>query len=298
MNNRDLISKLNNFKKINPDQKWLDNNRELLLSQVSNSCAESLSVWKILVINLTSLSKAVSQPIYALGIFVLLLLSGSLFSQGLLAKTKPNDSLYIARIIAENVKLNTTFNTAERNKLALQYASGHAQDISAVLSDPEFNTAGNSARVAKLNSSFNEEVKTVKSRIKSLSVSTSDYVENVSKNSNKPETEDLVIADSFKDKQGISLEENKNNLSENIIIGSEKVSSGTEKIKATGTGDTLNSGVTLTATTTNLNSSTSLEIVNTSSAADKILDEAQKLFDSKNYSQAADKLKEVEKIIN
>lgn len=295
MNNRDLISKLNNFKKINPDQKWLDNNRELLLSQVSNSCAESLSVWKILVINLTSLSKAVSQPIYALGIFVLLLLGGSLFSQGLLAKTKPNDSLYIARIIAESVKLNTTFNTAERNKLALQYASGHAQDISAVLADPEFNTVDNSARVAKLNSSFNEEVKTVKNRIKSLTVPTSSQSEEAINNSGKSESADLVIADSFKDKQGISLVEN--NSSESLVNGGEKISSGTEKIKATGTGDTLNSGAMLTATTTNLNSSSTLEITNPSSAANKILDEAQKLFDSKNYSQAADKLKEVEKII-
>ncbi|MFA6995095.1 MAG: hypothetical protein WC249_01650 [Patescibacteria group bacterium] len=296
MNNRDLISKLNSFKKVNPDQKWLDSNRELLLSQISNSGAESLSVWKNLLITLTSLSKAAAQPVYALGIFVLLLIGGSFFSQGLLAQTKPNDSLYIARIIAESVKLNTTFDSVERNKLALQYASGHAQDISSVLANPEFNNAENSAQVAKLNTSFNEEVKTVKNRIKSLVVPATGQSGEIINNSTKSESVDLVIADSFKDRQGISLEEN--NLSESLVNGGEKVSSGTEKIKATGTGDTLNSGATLTATTTNLNSSTTLEIINPASTADKILDEAQKLFDSKNYSQAADKLKEVEKIIN
>jgi len=296
MTNLELISKLNNLKKVKPDQKWLDTNREFLLAQISNSSVGSLSPWKSLIINLSSLSKAFAQPVYALGIFVLMLISGALLGQQALSKTKPNDSLYIARIIAENVKVNTTLNTEERNKLALQYASNHAQDIVAILADPEFNTLDNSDEVAKLNTSFNKEVKTAKSRISNLNNSVASRQELAQKNSIKnsiPEDRDIIIADSSKDSRGISISIDKN-LVENIASSGEKISIGD---KTTGVSEVLKASTTITATTIDLKSSSTLEIISPSAAANTILDEAQKLVDSKDYDQASSKLKEVEEII-
>ena len=292
----ELISKLNNLKKVKPDKKWLDTNREFLLAQISNSSVGSLSPWKSLIINLSSLSKAFAQPVYALGIFVLMLISGALLGQQALSKTKPNDSLYIARIIAENVKVNTTLNTEERNKLALQYASNHAQDIVAILADPEFNTLDNSDEVAKLNTSFNKEVKTAKSRISNLNNSVASRQELAQKNSIKnsiPEDRDIIIADSSKDSRGISISIDKN-LVENIASSGEKISIGD---KTTGVSEVLKASTTITATTIDLKSSSTLEIISPSAAANTILDEAQKLVDSKDYDQASSKLKEVEEII-
>ncbi|MDP2944240.1 MAG: hypothetical protein Q8N57_01540 [bacterium] len=273
MTNSQLIAKLNNLKKVNPDQKWLESNRELLLSQVSNSGAENLSVWKIMIINVSSVFKSAAQPAYALGVFIFLLLAGSLFGGSLLAKTKPNDSLYIARIISEKVKLNTTFNSNARNKMEVKFASGHAQDISAILSDPAFNNEANQDQVAKLNNSFNEEVKTVKERIGRLSAAGAA----VSNNPSAPKNDEVIIADSAKDGQGIQL-------------------SVQPLISATAT-LAIPAGFNLNATSVDL-VATSTEIGKVEpTKADKIIDEAQALFDSKDYVKASDKLKEVDEII-
>ena len=202
MTDQELIAKLNSLKKVSPDQNWLKSNRELLLSQVSNSGAEKLAAWKIVLIDLSSVFKSATQPVYALGIFVLLLVSSVFYSQQIFAQAKPNDSLYIARVISEKLKLNTTFNTEERDKLAVQFATNRAQDISAVLSNPQFNTEANKDQVAKLNDSFQEEVNTVKDRISHLPVKKIAPVI-IASTSNE-----VIIAEDSKDSKGIQIFEN------------------------------------------------------------------------------------------
>jgi hypothetical protein len=271
MTNRDLITKLNSLKNISPDNNWLKSNRELLLSQISNSGATDLSIWKVFVINFQSVAKAASRPAFALGAFVLIMISAGLFSQSAFSKTKPNDSLYIARIISEKVKLNTVFDSQARNKLAVQFASEHAQDISAVLADPEFNTEANQDQVAKLNDSFKKEVVTVKEGMNRLAATAKSQTASV-----QPEIKnlDVVIADSSKDAQGIQL--SAPDTAVNDIITPEKVAA-------------LNSLIATSASSTvTVPAPDEANVSN----ADKILDEAQKLFDSADYSQAADKLKE------
>ncbi len=271
MTNFELISKLNNLKSISPDEDWLAGNRELLLSQVSNSGAEKLSAWQVILINTSSVLKSATRPAYALGAFVLMLLTGSFFSNQVLAGTKPNDSLYIARIISERVKVNTTFNSVQRNKMELGYALSHAREISAVLADPEFNNEANHDQVAKLNNSFNEEVDTVQKTISRLggdvAVSRSD---------------DVVIADSFKDDQGIQIADNAdNNDAEVSIIPAAK---DVEPVPAAVT-------LTLKASSSEL-AATSTEIV-TPLNMSNILDEAKQFMESKDYEKASDRLKEV-----
>ena len=305
MTNKDLIAKLNNLKKISPDSAWLSSNRELLLSQVSNSGAENLSYWKNLQINLSSAFKTAAQPAYALVAFILILLTGSLTSAEFLATSKPNDSLYIARIISEQVKLSTTFNTDARDRLASQFASEHAQDISAVLANPEFNTEENKDRVAVLSDSFNKEVDTVKNRITKLAASSA--VKNSEVNNN---SELLVIADSAKDQDGIQLLENNpgsNPLADKTF---EQGQSGVE-IYSTSSSDLSENKIetikveavedvaeSLNPTSTLVNASST--VASSTEASDeviKILDEAKKLFDAKDYDQALNKLKEVDQII-
>lgn len=287
MTNRELVVKLNNLKKINPDQNWLKSNRELLLSQISNSGAVELSAWKIFVINFESTMRAASRPAYALGVFVLMLIVGSLFSQRTLNKTKPNDSLYIARIISEKVKLNTMFNSQERNKLAVQFASEHARDITAVLADPQFNTEENQDQVAKLNDSFKKEVVTVKEGINRLAATTKDQP--------IAQSELLTIADSSKDTQGIQLSTG-TGAGNTAPIAINPIN---PSISATATG-AVNPEIILPAVSDGalIASSASSTLVvpvpaaDNVSDSDKILDEAQKLFDSANYTQASDKLQE------
>lgn len=269
MTDKELITKLNSLKNIAPDANWLANNRELLLSQVSNSGARELSAWSLFVINFSSLAKAASKPAYALGAFVLILLTGSIFSHQAFSSAKPNDSLYIARIISEKAKLNTVFNSDERNKLAVQFATEHAQDISAVLADPQFNTDENKDQVAKLNESFNDEINSVKTHISYLSPKPA-------KNKEINNTNDTVsIAGSLKDNNGVQIFED-TNLKADVTPGAKATS-------------VLNVAATLVASTTIATS--------TPVSADSVLDEAKQLFEKKDYTKASDKLKEVDEMI-
>ena len=205
MNDKALIAKLNKLKAITPDSDWKSSNRELLLSQISNSGAHELSAWEVFVINLSSVAKALSKPAYALGVFALVLVSGSLFSHQIFGGAKPNDSLYIARIISEKAKLNTILNPEDRNKLAVQYATEHAQEISAVMADPEFNNENNKDQVAKLNDNFNQEINNVKSHISYLSTKV-ENTDNVIKGAEiklaATGTDTVKIASELKDKDG------------------------------------------------------------------------------------------------
>jgi hypothetical protein len=266
MTEKDLISKLNNLKNINPSEAWLKSNRELLLSQVSNSGATELSAWKNFVINLSSLTKASAQPVYAFGIFVFALLATGVFSHQLFSSAKPNDTLYIARIISEKAKLSTVINTESRDKLAMQFANERAQEISAVLADPSFNNDNNKDAVAKLNTDFNEEIETVKTKIKSLSPAKNNVAAVSAPTINN---DSVLIAENNKDASGVQLFD------------------ATAKVNETAATLTL----AVKATTT------PEEIKKDSSSTENILDEAQKLFEKKDYGQASDKLKEVKEIM-
>ena len=264
MTEKDLISKLNNLKNISPDETWLTSNRELLLSQVSNSGAKEISAWQNFVIVLSSLAKASTQPVYAFGIFVFVLLATGIFSHQLFSSAKPNDALYIARVISERAKLSTMINTESRDKLAVQFANGRAQDISAVLTDPNFNNDENKDEIAKLNSSFNEEIATLKTKIKNLTPEKNSVA--VSNDHKKIDSggDVISIAENGRDNKGVQVFENPK-------IVKESVATLTGETKAT---------------------STIKEEKENSVSADTILDEAQKLSDNKDIKKAAEKLNE------
>lgn len=274
MTDRELIKKLSTLKNIKPDSAWMSSNRELLLSQISNSGARELSAWKMFVINFNSFVKVSAQPVYALGIFLLVLVGGGLFSHQVFNSAKPNDSLYIARIISEQARLTTVFNSDDRNKLAVQFSLEHAKDISTVLADPSFNTEENKDQVAKLSESFNKEIENVKTRISYLAPKAE---------SSEPETEitseeDVVsMAGGEKDNQGLQVAE-KQPVKEVVPVvatNSESVATNSETLSI--------APIEISSSSTMITSS--------------ILDEAKQLSDSKDYQKASEKLQEVSELI-
>lgn len=170
MTEKDLIAKLNNAKKISPDKSWLASNRELFVNQISNSGASDLAASQSFYISLKSLAKTISQPVLATLAFLFLLLGASVFGDKVFSQAKPNDSLYIARVISEKVKLNTVFDTKTRDELAVKFAASHAKDISQVLANPEFNTEDNQVEVDRLSGEFVKEIETVKTKMTSLAL--------------------------------------------------------------------------------------------------------------------------------
>lgn len=263
MTEKDLVSKLNKLQATKPDQAWMASNRELFLSQISNSGADKLSAWKLFVINFKSFSQASSQPVFALGIFLVVLVSSTVFSHKLFSQAKPNDSLYIARIISEKVKLNTVFNSEARDKMEAQFAADHAKDISAVLADPNFNKEENQDQIAKLNDSFNKEIDTVKSKMNNLAAR---------KAQDKAET-------ATEDKQPAAEQ-----AEESVSIASGEIADQGIQIAAKS----------LAATSTAAATSTKAEAA---SSSDQIIDDAKKSFDKKQYEDVINKLKEVDEII-
>lgn len=284
MTEKELVAQLNNLKKITPDQAWLKSNRELLLTQISNSGANELSVWKIFIINLESLAKTSLQPAVALGAFVLVLLSGSLFSHQLFNNAKPNDSLYIARIISEKAKLTTILNSDSREKMAAQFAATHAQDIANTLANPEFNQEANQDQVARLNESFNKEIKTVKTRVDKLaSLTSNNSIKNpLSVPTSNPDDQIVSAAENAKGSQGIQFSDGRD------LNAPAQLASISEITSISATNTTLNASGSL------LNISGTLK---TSEPTATILDEARQLFEQKDYNKAVDKLKEVEEVI-
>ncbi|MFZ2310924.1 MAG: hypothetical protein WAW11_05265 [Patescibacteria group bacterium] len=208
MTEKDLIKKLHNLREIKADAEWLKSNRDLLFSQISNSGAKEISPWSSFVINFTSLAKTVSMPAMALGSFLILILVTSIFSHQLLMNAKPNQSLYIARVISEKARLNTILNTESRDKMAAQFAASHAQDIITVLSDPTITS--NEQEVAKLNESFKEEIKTVQKSIAKVNkpVATTNIA---------TASEEVFSATALKDDQGVSINMVASTTSEKIL---------------------------------------------------------------------------------
>lgn len=284
MTEKNLLEKLNNCKNVNPDANWLKNNRELFLAQISNSGANKLSAWESFYINLKCFAKASSQPVFALGIFFIVLVFSSAFSHRIFSQAKPNDSLYIARIISEKAKLNTVLDSKERDKMAVKFATGHARDITTVLANPEFNNEANQDEVAKLSESFNKEIETAKNKIVKINEREAARIsapvpsnENTSSTSleNLEDIVSIATENEYIDDNGLEISE--------IEIAT--TSSSSEELNIDSASSTLQTA-----------SSTETEIIS-KKPSDQIIDEAKELFEKKDYENVINKLNEINESI-
>ena len=208
MKNQDLIIKLKSLNSVEPDKKFLKDNRELLLSQIENSGVEKVSAFEKILLTSENLARLFSKPAFALGAFVLVLFGANFVSSSVLEKSKPNEALYSARVISERLKVSTTINQEAREKLAINYALRHAEDIASILSDEKFDNEENSDQLAKLSNDFINEVNKVESGLSRLSIKSQKEVVNeepkVALENNEGEAL-MVIADNSKDSNGIEI---------------------------------------------------------------------------------------------
>ena len=286
MKNQNLIIKLKSLNSVEPDKKFLKDNRELLLSQIENSGVEKISTFDRVLLTSENLARLFSRPVFAFGIFVLVLLGANIVSSSVLEKSKPNDSLYVARVISERVKVNTTLNQEAREKLAINYALRHAEDIASILSDEKFNNEENSDQVAKLSDDFIKEVNKVESGLNRLSSKTQKAAVNVGEivklaTDNNEVT--MTIADNSKDSDGIEIyipEENKE-----VVVGSVVSATTSKEVVATSSETKATSSEELGA-----------DLVIQSSATSKT-SEAKELAEKKDFGGALNKLNEAVELI-
>jgi hypothetical protein len=251
-----------------------------LLAQIANSGAQKLSPWKRLIIDTRSFISTVSKPVISFASLLLVLVSASVFSHLAFNKTKPNDSLYIARIISERAKLTTVLNNEEREKLEVQFAANHAEDITKVLAASVLDE-NNQDQLVKLNENFNKEINIVRTRIVALSNKKNTENKTIDiASSTTPEDDTLITANSKKGDAGVQLS----------INDSLKIKETASAAEAATDTPEFGSDLKMDSNLENLD----VQDVN---GAEQILDEAQSLFDNKEYDSALDKLKEVKELM-
>lgn len=273
MTENNLLKKLKSLKSIKPEDSWLKSNREILLAQIANSSNKELSPWTRLVIDARSFLAIASKPAISFASLLLVLVGASAYGHLAFSKTKPNDSLYIARIISEKAKLSTVFDTEEREKMEVRFATNHAEDITEVLATQVLDE-NNQDQLAKFNDSFNKEIKTVRTRIVALNKKVEPVAENLSVVTISDDENTLMTATSEKDDSGVQLAVN-----DELEVDAVTVATKTPAIVV------------------DLESQVELDSVNAIKGAEEVLNEVQSLFDNKEYDSALNKLKEVKELM-
>jgi SLT domain-containing protein len=162
-----LLSQLHNLQEIKPDKQWKAESQEFLRTHISDGVKSG--VFSKVMIWVKDFAKVSSQPAFAFTAFVLILITGVTFFNPVFSDAKPNDSLYIARIISEKAQVNMTFNKGNRDKLSAQFATNHAKDITSLMNDPEFHEEeGSEDKIANLSNNFNKEINSAKESISSI----------------------------------------------------------------------------------------------------------------------------------
>ncbi|MCK9438687.1 hypothetical protein M0Q39_01225 [Patescibacteria group bacterium] len=168
MTDKELLKQLNSLKSIKMDSELKESNKRVLMTQISNTISDNFEVksfnnFFFYFRNILSMS---SKPAMVLSGVFLFVVTSLFLGNDFYKDSKPNDSLYIARVISERARLNTVFNNIEREKLEMEFASKHAEDIATLLMDPEFNNEENKEEVAKLSASFRSEIEKVRVNVK------------------------------------------------------------------------------------------------------------------------------------
>jgi len=290
-----LIKKLNNLRNIKPDNQWKNNYREILFSQISAGQTNNLVKPKIF-----NLSKSFYQKLFSQGIFIELtkplwvtIILITIFTSGSVASiyasrdAKPGDSLYLAKLISEKAKLAITFNERAKAKLNLEYASNRAQEMSQIVNQVKTNEQDR-GQVEQLAKSFKNEITEVKSRLSKINIKNINQNEARTSLSKGPDniTTPPIAEQTNQEVFGANLEKN----NQRMEISEPKKDGTKTTDQATSTPPIEQKNLTSTSTT-------DITAINNSSP-DKILDEAEKLFNEKNYSGTIDKLEEVNTIID
>ncbi len=269
MENKELIKKLNSLKSMAPDKEWKERNRGILFSQISATAVpaaeETGAMIKIFVLP-QRLVRVFSTPAWAVFFVCLIIVVGSIFSVRAARLTKPDSSLYIARIISEKAQLAVTFGEEKKAKLSFRFANDHAKDITEILAKTDSSDEAGKLKTEKLSENFKKEIKVAKTKLKEMGVTEMGVTEEPKKEEVEEEIK-VFSANLKKEEQGMQVSEPQpkeeavaeNNQPEAVIIK-------TEEEKAT---------------------NTPAEKIGSYSAdlgdAYKILEEVEELFNEDNY---------------
>ncbi|MDP2709139.1 MAG: DUF5667 domain-containing protein [bacterium] len=279
MNDKNLLKKLNSLKEIKPDDNWKKDYREILYSQISagNTDNTAKSTLGVILENLmpSKILADLARPAWAMALVCVFILIAGIGGVYATKNSRPGDSLYIAKIISEKAQLAVIFDEKNKAKLSLEFATNRAKEITQMLKDSGPEDGGDEARkdkLEKLSVDFKKEINQAKDNLASI-MAPPVSPEGIEESQGGEEEPQVFGANLEKDDQGMEISESAGPSSAgeadpDIIepLPENKVSA-----NASSTPET---------------------------AADKILEEAEKMFDQKDYDGALDKLDQVNKIVN
>jgi len=280
MDDKEILKKLNNLKTIKPDNQWKNNYRQVLFSQISSGQAEIDKgkedgfSWKVFFGDLIpqGFKFELVKPIWISILVIFILLGGGLVSVYASLDTKPGDSLYIAKVISEKAQFAITFNEKGKAKLNLEFATNRAEEINQLLKESTALEQDKNKKVQQLNLDFKRELNQAKSRLNKI-----DNTNKIKINNN--EEVQYFGANLGKDDQRMEV--------------SEPAQQETINNQANENNAAPENQLSATATTTE-NSLVAAE----EKSAGQILEEAEKLFDEKNYDGSINKLREINTVID
>jgi len=288
MTERELISQLNKSK-ITPDQTWKEKNREILLSQIfpgqeareksGMKFIERIDVWAEAIVPFDLLHKLVAKPVLVTGMVLASLLSGGVFSLQAAKNTKPGDSLYIAKIVSERTQLALTFNEMDKAKLGVEFAGNRAKEAVQVMEEDK-NDASKTEKVEKLAADFKKEIDNAKGRLEKIGVKDNAVAggnavaDNSQNQANGGNEDKLFGAGAGKTNGGIQ------------VSGPQSTVPKNEAPKAGGVDNKATSSV------------ENLKADENKQTPENILNDAQELFEKKDYNGAVDKLEKMYQIID
>ncbi len=288
MTEKQLLQQLKELKTITLSEETKKSNRDVLFSQIANtSVREEIPAQGSFFWGFKNVFSVFSQPLLIVaGVFVFVA-GGLIAGSGFFKDSKPNDSLYIARIISERAKLNTTFSQTERDALSLKFASDHAKDIATILMDPEFNNEENKDQVEKLNASFKNEISKVKDKIEKNSIG--EIGSNLEKSG-----EDVFSASSLIEEGGVEIyiEDDNNSSPETAEISSqESEDASTSSEESSQSSSSSENLVDIKSLENEIDNNS--EEISTLKNGPEIIAEIEKLFSEGRYNEVIEKLSEV-----
>ena len=195
MKEQELISKLNNLKRIKPDNAWKNGSREILLNQINGSTDNNkefgeFSWLNSILIKLPARTvKSVNYSVMAVILIGLLMLSSGVVSLNAARESKPGDSLYVAKKISEKTKYALTFNEKKKASLNLEFASNRIKELSDVLA--EEGNGGRQEKVDQLVEDFKKEINTLRSSVERIAAKSPEKkVRKIAESKEEPGPED------------------------------------------------------------------------------------------------------------
>ncbi len=198
MTNKEIISQLQELKKIKADQEWKKKTRDFLYAKISEENNENNSILlnnSFIARSINSIKNFFAQPSFAVIVITALIIGSCLFGVRAI-NSMPGDSLYIAQIISEKAQLAITFDQEKKTKLGIKFASDHAKKITDVLAQAKVSN-GFDGDKEELIQNFKKEINIVKDKIATIQ-------------NNEPQDQDKIFfsANLEKDDKGLNISSN------------------------------------------------------------------------------------------